>query len=194
MKIRLRQLFNSVFKNKKQNYLEVKTIALKIQKKSDIERWSENNSLYENWNQRTEILATFLSGTAKIIEFGAGAMHLKQFIKPTQTYVASDIVKRFPETLVFDLNGQLDINLSMYDTVIFSGVLEYVYNIESLFEKMKQEKINQIILSYCCSDVMKVSRVKNGWLSDYTHMQLESIFKKNNNSTESFKNLRFLAL
>jgi hypothetical protein len=180
MKIRLRQLFSFVFNSKKQNYLEVKTIALKAHKKSDIERWSENNSLYENWNQRTALLATFLSETAKIIEFGAGAMYLKQFIKATQTYVASDIVKRFPETLVVDLNGPLNIDLSLYDTVIFSGVLEYVYDIESLFEKMEQEKINQIILSYCCSDVMKVSRAKNGWLSDYTQMQLESIFKKNN--------------
>ncbi|RBN50305.1 methyltransferase domain-containing protein [Flavobacterium psychrolimnae] len=180
IKIRLIQLFDFAFKNKKQNYLEVKTIALKAQKKSDIERWSVNNSLYENWNQRTALLATFLSETAKIIEFGAGAMYLKQLIKPTQTYVASDIVKRFPETLVFDLNGQLDIDLSLYDTIIFSGVLEYIYDIERLFEKMKKEKINQIILSYCCSDVMKVSREKNGWLSDYTQIQLESIFKKNN--------------
>jgi hypothetical protein len=178
IRIRLRQLLNFVFKNKKQNSLEAKTKVLKAQKKSDIERWSKNEALYENWNQRTELLATFLSENARIIEFGAGTMHLKKIIKSTQTYTASDLIKRFPESLVVDLNQPLDIDLSLYDTVIFSGVLEYVYDIDALIEKMEQEKIHQIILSYCCSDVMKVSREKNGWLSDYSLSELETILKK----------------
>ena len=33
-------------------------------------------------------------------------------------------------------------------------------------------------MSYCCSDLISLSRDKNGWLSDYTKNELEEIFSK----------------
>jgi hypothetical protein len=177
MKKKLRQLFEIVFNQKNNNSLEANTKLLRLHKKSDVDRWSQNQALYENWNQRTELLATYLSDSAKIIEFGAGLMHMKQLLKHNQVYTPSDIVKRFPATFVFDLNEPLDLDLSSYDTVVFSGVLEYVYDIKLVFDKLKKEKIKYIILSYCCSDLIEASREENGWLSDYTISELKEIFK-----------------
>jgi len=159
-----------------ENRLE--TIAtLRQQKKSDIERWSLNEQLFEDWNERTKILGDFIKPKAKIIEFGAGNMFLKNYLKNYSKYTPSDIIKRFDETVVADLNETLSINLSDYDTVVFSGVLEYVYDIENIFSQVTPE-IQQIVLSYCCSDIVKLSRPINGWLSDYTRKQLIEIFEK----------------
>jgi hypothetical protein len=179
IKSRIFQLYN-ILLGRKNKSLEHKTKDLRLHKRSDVERWSQNKALHENWNERTELLASFLTDSAKIIEFGAGVMHMKKLIKPNQIYTPSDLIKRFPDTVVFDLNEPINIDLSAYNTVVFSGVLEYVYDVEFLFKRLNNENINRIILSYCCSDLMKVSREKNGWLSDYTKFELEIIFKKNN--------------
>lgn len=178
IKNKLNQIFRLVFRNK--NTLESKTVVLKKDRKSDVERWSQNNSLHENWNERTELLASYLSDTANIIEFGAGSMFMKTILKSNQLYMPSDLIKRYPNTLVCDLNKPLEFDLSLYDTVVFSGVLEYVYDIENVFEQIQKAAIKQVVLSYCCSDILKVSREKNGWLSDYTKSEMEAIFKKNN--------------
>lgn len=161
-----------------ENRLETIT-TLREQKKSDIERWSLNEQLFEDWNQRTKILGDYIKSEARIIEFGAGNMFLKNYLKNYSKYTPSDIIKRFDETVVADLNDTLSINLSDYDTIVFSGVLEYVYDIENVFSQITPE-IQQIVLSYCCSDILKLSRLKNGWLSDYTQKQLIEIFQKYN--------------
>lgn len=167
---------NKIQKSENENRITI----LRNKKKSDYERWSKPNSLQKNWNERIKILATFLPENAIILEFGAGAMYLKQLLNENQKYTPSDLVKRFPETIVCDLNQPIGIDLTQFDTVIFSGVLEYVYNIELLINQLESSKIKNIILSYACSDIIKVSREKNGWLSDYTKGELEKIFNKYN--------------
>ena len=161
------------------NTMAEKTRTLRSEKRSDVERWSQNEQLQSNWNERTAILGQHVPDHSKVIEFGAGNMFLKDFLNDTIHYTPSDVVQRFPETLVCDLNELSDapIDLKAYDVAIFSGVLEYVYDIEHVFETLAQ-RVHQINLSYCCSDIVKRSREKNGWLSDYTYAQLTAVFKK----------------
>jgi len=159
--------------------------ALRENKSSDIERWSVKKELSIDWNERTAILGNFITPNAAIIEFGAGSMFLKDHLNNYKSYMPSDIIKRFPETLVCDLNEPLTLDLTAYDTAVFSGVLEYVYDIEALFQQINC--INQVVLSYCCSDVMKVSREANGWLSDYTTSELEAMFGKNGYKIEHYQ-------
>ncbi|AWK02985.1 hypothetical protein HYN56_01640 [Flavobacterium crocinum] len=162
--------------NISENRIDIIT-ELKQQKKTDIERWSLNEQLFEDWNERTQILGNYIYPQAHIIEFGAGNMFLKKYLKNYSKYTPSDIIKRFEETVVCDLNEPFNIDLSNYNTVVFSGVLEYVYDIDKIFGQLNSN-IKQIVLSYCCSDIVKLSREKNGWLSDYSHSQLVAIFEK----------------
>jgi hypothetical protein len=154
------------------------TISLKKEKVSDINRWKNSNELFDDWNERTLLLGGYVTKGARIIEFGSGNMSLKSVLPENCTYTPSDIVKRSEETIVCDLNQPILLDLSIYDTAVFSGVFEYVYDIDKVFNQLKN--INHMILSYACSDICKQNRLVNGWLSDYTENQLSNIFEKYN--------------
>lgn len=152
---------------------------LRESKVSDLVRWSQNEELYPDWNERTLLLGTYINPNANIIEFGAGNMILKTNLDNYKSYTPSDIIQRFEETLVCDLNQTLNLDVSKYDTAVFSGVLEYVYDIDNVFKHLSVS-VNQIVLSYSCADIVKLSRDRNGWLSDYSREELEGIFIKYN--------------
>lgn len=146
-------------------------------KETDYRRWKQNDVLHENWNERTAILADFINPQSKIIEFGAGNMYLKDYLKPAN-YTPTDIVKRFDETILCNLNETIYIDLSKYQTAVFSGVLEYVHDIDKIFNQLNEFAVKQIVLSYCCSDINTASRELNGWFSDLTKKEIESVFEK----------------
>lgn len=167
--------------------IELNTKALIQAKVSDVSRWAKNEELFPNWNERTALMGSYIGNQAKVIEFGAGVMHLKQILPETVSYTPSDIVKRYDQTIVCDLNQPIAINLTSFTVAVFSGVLEYVYDIDSIIKQLYDNGIGQIILSYCCSDIVLLSRVKNGWLSDYTQENLEAIFLKYGYQIEDYQ-------
>lgn len=177
---KIKNIIQHRFQNQKINKQEQKTILLKERQVSDVERWSKDNELHPNWNQRTELLASYIKPNSAIIEFGAGVMHLKQLVKDYSSYTPSDIVQRYPETIVCDLNLPITLDLSKYNVAIFSGVLEYVYNVDSVFFQLRESRVPQVILSYCCIDLVNQNRERNGWLSDFSKKQIEEIFNNNN--------------
>ena len=178
MKKFFRKIRNRFGGQQQEDTLQQKTQMLRDTQRSDVARWRQNEQLNRHWDERTAILGQHIPDHAKVIEFGAGNMFLKEFLNATIAYTPSDIVQRFDETLVCDLNEMpFPFDVSPYDVAVFSGVLEYVYEVEKVFEQL-QGKTDQINLSYCCADIVKRSRVKNGWLSDYTYAELTAIFEQ----------------
>ena len=157
--------------------IQKNTIKLKKEKQSDINRWKNSNELFEDWNQRTSILGNYITPGSKVIEFGSGNMSLKKMLPENCVYTPSDIVKRTEETIVCDLNEPISFDLSFYNTAVFSGVFEYVYDIDTVFKQLEKH-IPHIILSYACSDICTHNRLINGWLSEFTEKQLLDIFAK----------------
>lgn len=162
---------------------------LRANRLSDVNRWSKNEELFQDWDERTKLLGDFIYPKARIIEFGAGNMILKKYLKNYNRYTATDVVRRYDETIVLDLNEPINFDFSNYDTAVCSGVLEYVYDIEPLFAELSTS-VNQIVLSYACSDIVELSRDKNGWLSDYSKCELEKIFEKYNYRIENYMEWR----
>ena len=154
-----------------------KVAELKRNQKSDLNRWEDDKELLVNWNERTKILATMIPANSDVIEFGAGNQNLKNYLSENCTYQPSDLVSRSEQTLICDLNKPININLKTYDTAVFSGVLEYVYDIDKVFEQLNGE-INRVVLSYACKDSFTENRERLGWLSDFKKEELEKIFKK----------------
>ncbi len=154
-------------------------------KETDIKRWKHNDQLQENWNERTKIIADYIDRKSRIIEFGAGNMYLKDYLDP-EHYTPTDIVKRFDETTVSDLNESIEIDLSEFDTAVFSGVLEYVHDVERVFKQLQNFKVQQVVLSYCCSDINTKSRSLNGWFSDLSKSEIETIFGENNYQIQDY--------
>lgn len=159
--------------------IQKNTIKLKNEKQSDINRWKNSKELFEDWNQRTAILGSYVTSGAKVIEFGSGNMSLKSVLPENCTYTPSDIVKRTEETIVCDLNKPISFDLSFYNTAVFSGVFEYVYDIDTVFKQLEKH-ILHVILSYACSGICTHNRLINGWLSEFTEKQLLDIFAKYN--------------
>ncbi|MCG9973032.1 class I SAM-dependent methyltransferase [Christiangramia crocea] len=174
LSFRFRKSYESIAKRRRAN----KTKKLKEQKRSDIKRWKKNSELNEDWKERSIILAKMVRPEAKVIEFGAGNMHLKDYLPANCDYTPSDIYVRDSNVIYCDLNDDEMINLQSYDTAIFSGVLEYVYDLDRLFEKLAGS-LKYINLTYACSDISGANRLKEGWLSDYTNSDLRDIFKRN---------------
>lgn len=168
-----------VRKSPKADLMKQESIKLRKEKKSDFDRWKKNEQLFNDWDERTLILGSFILPNANVLEFGAGNMVLKNHLKNILSYTPSDLIKRHSDTLVCDLNADFEIDFRNFDTVVFSGVLEYVYDIDKVFDKLFNN-INQIVVSYCCSDIELAPRSKNGWLSDLKKNELEIIFKKYN--------------
>lgn len=168
---------------------QIQNSKLRAEKKTDLNRWQDNNELFSDWNERTLILGSYILPNASIIEFGAGNMVLKDHIQNYKKYIPTDIVARFEETIICDLNKAVIPEVKMCDTAVFSGVLEYVYDIDRVFNELG-ENIKQVVLSYCCADIVKLSRDKNGWLSDYKKNELEQIFKKNGFIIENYTEWR----
>ena len=142
-----------------------------------MERWKDSKELLENWNERTYLLAGMIRENARVIEFGAGNMALKDYLSSNCEYQGSDIVQRSPEMKICDLNAGIDFSLEPYDTAVFSGVLEYVYDIDKVFAQLSGE-ITWVVLSYASRDFITANRESLGWLSDYRKDELEKIFYK----------------
>ncbi|TBW25657.1 methyltransferase domain-containing protein [Gramella sp. KN1008] len=171
---RLEKAYESILSNRRMET----TKKLKEQKRSDIKRWKKNSELNEDWKERSKILAKMVRPEAKVIEFGAGNMHLKDYLPANCDYTPSDIYVRDSNVIYCDLNEEEIIDLKPYDTAIFSGVLEYVYDLDRLFKELAGS-LKYINLTYACSDISGANRLKQGWLSDYTNSDLRDIFKRN---------------
>ncbi len=168
---------------------QIENVKLRAEKKTDLDRWQNDNQLFRDWDERTLILASYIRPNASIIEFGAGNMVIKTNIDNYKSYIPTDIVARFEETIVCDLNEGIIEEVKNCDTAVFSGVLEYVYDIDRVFTELGPT-IKQVVLSYCCSDIVTLSRDKNGWLSDYTKSDLEEIFINQGFKIENYSEWR----
>jgi hypothetical protein len=185
-------IFNKLRKyRQKQEFSRIskRTESLKNAEKSDLERWENNKELLENWNERTCLMARMVPENANVIEFGAGNMVLKNYLPSNCNYQGSDIVQRSPEMKVCDLNVGIGFSLGPYDTAVFSGVLEYVYDVDRIFDRLNGE-INRVVLSYACYDHFPVNRERMGWLSDYKKEELERIFHKYNYKIKIYEEWR----
>lgn len=146
---------------------------------SDYNRWKEQESLVANWEPRTALMAQYINENSTVLEFGAGKMFLKKYLPEGCTYRPSDIVDRGENTLVWDLNAKVLPKLKdKYDVMIFSGVLEYIFDIENVVNHLKGST-KDIVTSYATIEMNPEDRNSHGWVNSLTEEQFVNIFTKN---------------
>ena len=142
---------------------------------TDYSRWSRLDSCSNGWIDRTVRIATLIESEQKVIEFGCGKMALKSMLGDSCRYTPSDIVSRSPDTLICDLNVAILPTFFPYnDVAIFSGVLEYIYDLPRL-ARWLTTIVHTVIVSYA-SHGNAEERVSNGWVNSYTLAELVEIF------------------
>ncbi|RKE97981.1 hypothetical protein [Ichthyenterobacterium magnum] len=154
------------------------TFINKSTKQSDVDRWSKDKSLFASWDERTQLLANHVQPNSIVFEFGAARLVLKNMLPEGCTYLHSDIVSRNEDTLVVDLNKELP-QIPNVDYVIFSGVLEYIFEVEALIKHLS-EFTNHFVLSYAVTNHFKekTDRRFHGWVSDLSEADLFAIAHK----------------
>ena len=162
------------------------TFLNKSTKQSDVSRWSQDKSLFVSWDERTQLLANQIQPNNKVFEFGAARLVLEDMLPKGCEYFHSDIIRRNENTLVVDLNKKKP-NLPQVDYIIFSGVLEYIFEVETLLEHLSQFT-NNFVFSYAVTNHFKekTDRRFHGWVSDLSEADLLTIANKLHLKSEIF--------
>jgi methyltransferase family protein len=164
-----------------------KMLVLKFLHQSDYQRWTTSGSLETWWDTRTEKIAQLIPHNTRVIEFGAGRRQLEKFLDRSCSYIPSDLTDRGPGTIICDLNRPLpDLRYVQADVAVFSGVLEYVRDLEALI-KWLSVQIPFCIASYTYvapnQNVMqrirdRFDRLYYGYMHNYTEEELVHLFNR----------------
>lgn len=140
---------------------------------TDLERWSVSANLDPDWDERTLLITHLIPPGSSVIEFGAARLVLQKNLHPTCYYQPVDVVKRSDDTIVLDLNEALPEFPRRYDIAVFSGVLEYVHDLERLFNWLPSI-CGSVIFSYAVTDSLSdpVTRRKHGWVNGLSQKEI----------------------
>jgi len=149
--------------------------------KSDKGRWKDDENLKCEWNSRTKIIAELVKPHSSVLEFGAGNMVLKEYLPDGCDYTPSDIEKRAENMIECDLNSAELPHFDYRDTIVFSGVLEYIDDIDRLLAHLCGS-CGYIVASYAILPKKNIKelifRRLRGWVNDYTYSQIIKMFDK----------------
>ena len=158
----------------------IKNLVFSFLKKSDLKKWGDLNNHSSKWSGRSELMSQFIIDGESVFEFGAGRCHLRSMLPKNCTYISSDIVKREHDTFICDINQRPLPEFPKSDVAFFSGVLEYVHDLNTFFPFIKNS-FKKVITSYADIETSKgkLSRTSHGWFNHLTHQQFIDIFENN---------------
>jgi hypothetical protein len=142
-------------------------------------RWSDQQCLEPNWDERTAQLASFIGAGSRVVDCGAGRKALKRYLPPDCTYTPLDLVDRGEGTIVCDLNGRELPTLQGFDVVVFSGVLEYIFDVPRVARHMAN-CCQAVVASYAVAQNRgyraRAARRRLGWVNDFSRDEFVDIF------------------
>jgi hypothetical protein len=144
-------------------------------------RWSNLDNYDVAWDERTALMATMVEKNSSVLEFGAGRERLRDFLPEGCTYQPSDITTRSENTIVCDLNEGFPALQQFYDYIALSGVTEYIYDLDTLFQHVRKH-CRFLVVSYSSTDHLECisTRVRQGWVSHLSEEMFLEIIKKAN--------------
>jgi hypothetical protein len=169
---------------------------LALEKKTDIERWSNQDALEPAWDARAAVAAAFVPTGARVLDLGCGRMALRGLLPQDCIYRPCDLVARDRDTIVCDLNagGFPAEAAAEADIVTLLGVLEYVVDADALFANLQRSRCD-VVLSYCPTDFSAaVDRPSLGWISHFGLVELAALFDRHGYRVERSERIDDLQL
>ncbi len=175
----MKRLIRKLRQNATRAWLATRTELRKHFGSADYGRWSDRISLSPNWNPRTNRIAEMIPSGVSVLEFGCGSMVLKEYLPAGCTYTGSDLVDRGEGTIVCDLNGPKLPSFAHHRCAVFSGVIEYINDTESVISHIGQF-VDTIIASYVTLECVpeRLSRRSAGWVNDFTYEEFVELFSR----------------
>jgi hypothetical protein len=163
----------------------LRTLRCRLLGAADTARWG-NAEAFDDWKERTLLIAQLIPRGTRVIEFGAGKRNLESQLDTSCTYIPSDLVSRGPGTLVLDLNTRPLPNLRelKLDVAVLAGVIEYISAPRSFVSWLSQQ-VTMCIASYGCARTRArtlgrvsetIRRTGAGWVNTFTEDELIEIF------------------
>lgn len=146
--------------------------------KTDVGRWKKVSEEVPVWDERNRVIAGFIPDGSQVLDLGAGARLLKDYLKPGCQYQPCDIIRSSPDVIFCDFNSGIYPVLSRkYDCVVCSGVFEYVRDPAKFLSKIRHYG-RKTIFSYnpFHPGYPKAARLACGWVNHFTQDQLEKLF------------------
>jgi len=157
----------------------IRTSLHKFINGTDYGRWRDESNFSLDWDSRTRQIATLIKPGASVLEFGSGRMLLRDLLPEGCRYVPSDLVDRGNGTIVCDLNAKVLPEFPGYcDTAVFSGVLEYVHDVQRIISHISFVEI--VVASYVVTDIKpnRLARLASGWVNNYSSTEIKELFLK----------------
>lgn len=138
------------------------------------------NFLYGNWDYRVKKVSECIDESINsVLDLGAGAMSLKNFLNSKVIYYPVDYCKRAEETIVcnFEKYEFPDINV---DCIAASGILEYISDMEWFIGEICK-RCETAVISYIPIEKHQnfAIRQHEGWKNNYSIIELCILFQKN---------------
>jgi hypothetical protein len=144
---------------------------------SDVARWEKVANEVPSWDERNRIIAGFIPDNSSVLDLGAGARLLKNYLKAGCTYQPCDVIKSSPDVIYCDFNAGIYPNLTAtYDYVVCSGILEYIRDPIAFLPRIGTYG-RRVILSYNVRRPGEavLLRLSNGWVNHLDDKQLADL-------------------
>ena len=116
----------------------------------------------------------YLLRTGTLIDIGAGTMELFRKIPIAVKYTPLDIVRFSKNTVIADLN-QNQFPIGRWDMATLLGVLEYIHDVDRLFERLRSSSGRLYIVYHCVPVGVSrdhEDRRASGYVNDHSEKEL----------------------
>jgi hypothetical protein len=136
-------------------------------RETDLVRWAQPDSLRTSWDKRAPFAAALCADSRCVCDIGCGNQALRRLLPAHIKYLPADLAIRTDDTAFCDLNNKVlpDAYLREADTVTMLGVIEYVYDVAWVIERL-HPFLGTLVLSYNPSDMIDINRREQGWVND----------------------------
>ena len=157
-----------------------RTLALLESRTSDRERWGRRGSYDSEWRGRSELAASLLPGPVRLLDLGAGEMHLETLLPEGSVYIPADLEPLDARCLRVDLNEE-SVPRGSYHVVSLLGVAEYLFDLPRVLREIRSVS-ESLLMSYCCvtdrtAEVLAARR-KTGWANAYANEELVDLARR----------------
>lgn len=145
--------------------------------------WSDldNNADWELMRHRVQMFSEWIGSDVKsIADYGAGKMHLEEYLPKEVKYFPIDYIRRSDKTILCDLNTGNFPELNV-DVTVCSAVLEFIHTAKELLQHICTHTNKLVIVSYVTLDRFPgiEGRRASAYVSDLTHEDIVRQMLKN---------------
>jgi hypothetical protein len=161
-----------------------------LRRETDYRRWGDKANFEAHWSLRASYAADLCGVSKWVCDIGCGMQSLRNLIPKGSVYLPVDLNKWTADTLVCNLNqGEFPKKYSeVSDVVCLLGVIEYIYELDDLFESAAVYS-DRVIVSYNPTDMVKSDRRGYGWVNDLTVGELEQLVGRHDFVVEDLKKI-----